>query len=285
MEKVPAQEAARKVKDVEPVEKAEEKPLDLRPTGPDSGLAGVFDHIITLDSTTRDRSLYPDSNSYRLELSRSLYKIEKISMSGATIPNPAHPSHIGLFSTRPHILYVKLRSSRFGEITDSLSASVGGPWFGQIFLEDFDNPPEYLNIKTTRDTVFQTVLIDIIEDFHVELFYYDTSTENFERYPTSSGECIFKLIVACSLDKRYVRDRAPRRLKDPIDPERKRPNAKMIADDYMKMKESHWVGDQNQSILPFENMGEGMANPVFIPSAIILVATLALMTYPEVAML
>lgn len=269
------------------VPETKKKENELKDKEPDAGLAGVAERVLSLDSSVRDRILYPDANNFCLQLSRSLYNVNKISISGALIPNPLHSSNSSSFTHDPLMVYIKLKNSRFGEITDSLSASdeaSGHCWFGQFFIEQ-DNSSKYVFVNPTRDSVFQKVKIDVISDLNVELYYFNVGAGIFQRFPTNSGEVAIKLLCTCSLDKRFSRDRIPGRLKDNVDPDRERPNVEELADDFAKMRESHVLVDRNQSILPYENMGSAGAGPIFLPSAVILIASIMLMTFPESALL
>ena len=49
-------------------------------------------HTLSIDSSQRDSSVYPNSNNYVIALENPIYHVEEIRLVSARIPTPQSPS-------------------------------------------------------------------------------------------------------------------------------------------------------------------------------------------------
>jgi len=145
-------------------------------------------HTLTIDSSQRDTSTYPDSNNYVVTLENPIYDVEEIRLVSARIPTPQTPA--------PNSLILKLSSG-----SDELNQSVyvGTPHYtGHILLDGTTN----ITFNGSDDPFvhrFHSGSQKIISDLGLEFLYFDSGT--LTRYRFNNEDHVLKFEVKCSTDK------------------------------------------------------------------------------------
>ena len=154
-------------------------------------------HTLNIDSSQRDTSVYPNSNSYVLALENPIYDVEEIRLVSARIPTPQTPA--------PNSLVLRL-SSGSDELNQSVymgrpqnSDQKGTPHYtGHILLDGTTN----LTFNGSDDPFvhrFHSGPQKIISDLGLEFLYFDNGT--LTRYRFDNEDHVLKFEVKCSTDK------------------------------------------------------------------------------------
>ena len=147
-------------------------------------------HNLTIDSSQRDVSVYPDSNNYVVTLENPIYDVSEIRLVSARIPTPQTTP------IRPKSLILRLSS---GSDEFNQSVYVSTPHYtGQILLND----TTAITFNGSDDPLvhrFHSGSQKIIKDLQFEFLYMNNG--NLESYNFGSQEHILKFEIQCSTDK------------------------------------------------------------------------------------
>ena len=145
-------------------------------------------HTLDIDSSERDTSIYPNSNSYVITLENPIYDVEEIRLMSARIPTPQTPS--------PNSLILKL-SSGSDEFNQSVYA--GTPHYtGHILLDD----TTALTFNGSDDPFvhrFHSGPQKVITELGLDFYYMNNGV--LTHYKDAGTEHILKFEIKCSTDK------------------------------------------------------------------------------------
>jgi hypothetical protein len=145
-------------------------------------------HTLDIDSSERDTSIYPNSNSYVITLENPIYDVEEIRLVSARIPTPQTPS--------PNSLILKL-SSGSDEFNQSVYA--GTPHYtGHILLDD----TTALTFNGSDDPFvhrFHSGPQKVITELGLDFYYMNNGV--LTHYKDAGTEHILKFEIKCSTDK------------------------------------------------------------------------------------
>ena len=154
-------------------------------------------HNLTIDSSKRDSTLYPDANNYVVTLENPIYDVEEIRLASGYIPTPQTPS--------PNSIILRLSSG-----SDEFNQSV---YLGMPKDIDQKGTPHYtghiLLDGTTKLTFngsddpfihrFHSGSQKIISELGLEFLYLDNG--NLERYDFNSENHTLKFEIKCYTNK------------------------------------------------------------------------------------
>jgi len=145
-------------------------------------------HTLDIDSSERDTSIYPNSNSYVITLENPIYDVEEIRLVSARIPTPQTPS--------PNSLILKL-SSGSDEFNQSVYA--GTPHYtGHILLDG----TTALTFNGSDDPFvhrFHSGPQKVITELGLDFYYMNNGV--LTHYKDAGTEHILKFEIKCSTDK------------------------------------------------------------------------------------
>ena len=145
-------------------------------------------HTLNIDSSQRDTSVYPNSNSYVVTLENPIYDVEEIRLVSARIPTPQSPS--------PNSLILKLSA---GSDEFNQSVYVGTPHYtGHILLDG----TTALTFNGTDDPFihrFHTGPQKVITEIGLDFYYMDSG--DLVLYKFDNEDHILKFEITCSTDK------------------------------------------------------------------------------------
>jgi hypothetical protein len=154
-------------------------------------------HTLSIDSSQRDSSVYPNSNNYVIALENPIYHVEEIRLVSARIPTPQSPS--------PKSLILRL-SSGSDELNQSVyvgrpqdSGQTGTPHFtGHILLDDTN----VLTFNGSDDPFihrFHSGPQKIISELGLEFLYLNNGV--LTPYNFGANNHVLKFEITCSTDK------------------------------------------------------------------------------------
>jgi hypothetical protein len=145
-------------------------------------------HNLSIDSSQRDLTIYPNSNNYVITLENPIYHVEEIHLVSARIPTPQTPS--------PNSLILRLSS---GSDEFNQTVYVGTPHYtGHILL----NGSTTLTFSSADDPFihrFHSGPQKIIKDLGIEFLYLDNGV--LTPYRFENKDHILKFEMTCSTDK------------------------------------------------------------------------------------
>ena len=145
-------------------------------------------HTLSIDSSQRDSSVYPNSNNYVIALENPIYHVEEIRLMSARIPTPQSPS--------PNSLILRLSSG-----SDELNQSVyvGTPHYtGHILLDGTTS----ITFNGSDDPLvhrFHSGPQKVIKDIGIEFLYMNNGV--LTTYEVGNTEHVLKFEIKCSTDK------------------------------------------------------------------------------------
>ena len=145
-------------------------------------------HTLNIDSSQRDTSVYPDSNSYVITLENPIYDVEEIRLISGRIPTPQTPS--------PNSLILKLSSG-----SDEFNQSVytGTPHYtGHILLDGTTS----LTFNGADDPFvhrFHSGSQKVITELGLDFYYMNSGVLTL--YDFDNEEHVLKFEIKCSTDK------------------------------------------------------------------------------------
>jgi hypothetical protein len=171
-------------------------------------------HNLTIDSSQRDVSVYPDSNNYVVTLENPIYDVSEIRLVSAHIPTPQTPS--------PNSLILRL-SSGSDEFNQSVylgipkdSLQKGTPHFtGHILL----NGGTSLIYNGTDDPLihrFHSGSHKSIKELGIEFMYLNSGV--LTRYDFITLEHTLKFEIKCSTDKLENLSKVPEKVQELMAP-------------------------------------------------------------------
>jgi hypothetical protein len=171
-------------------------------------------HNLTIDSSQRDVSVYPDSNNYVVTLENPIYDVSEIRLVSAHIPTPQTPS--------PNSLILRL-SSGSDEFNQSVylgipkdSLQKGTPHFtGHILL----NGGASLIYNGSDDPLihrFHSGSHKSIKELGIEFMYLNSGV--LTRYNFETHEHTLKFEIKCSTDKLENLSKVPEKVQELMAP-------------------------------------------------------------------
>ena len=145
-------------------------------------------HTLNIDSSQRDTSVYPNSNSYVITLENPIYDVEEIRLISGRIPTPQTPS--------PNSLILKLSSG-----SDDFNQSVyaGTPHYtGHILLDGTTT----LTFNGSDDPFvhrFHSGPQKVITELGLDFYYMNSGV--LTHYKDAGTDHILKFEIKCSTDK------------------------------------------------------------------------------------
>ena len=145
-------------------------------------------HTLSIDSSQRDSSVYPNSNNYVIALENPIYHVEEIRLMSARIPTPQSPS--------PNSLILRLSSG-----SDELNQSVyvGTPHYtGHILLDGTTS----ITFNGSDDPLvhrFHSGPQKVIKDLRIEFLYMNNGV--LTTYEVGNTDHVLKFEIKCSTDK------------------------------------------------------------------------------------
>lgn len=154
-------------------------------------------HTLSIDSSQRDSSVYPNSNNYVIALENPIYHVEEIRLMSARIPTPQSPS--------PNSLILRL-SSGSDELNQSVyvgrpqdSGQTGTPHYtGHILLDGTTS----ITFNGSDDPLvhrFHSGPQKVIKDIGIEFLYMNNGV--LTTYEVGNTEHVLKFEIKCSTDK------------------------------------------------------------------------------------
>jgi len=218
----------------------------------------ITDKTVTLDSSLRDASEFPDTHLFETVFKRPFYKVERIEVVQAMFPKT---------SPVPPAVYIKFKSSKYGEIHTPFEE-----FFGTILLSANNDDVDHILTPKMENLCSISALIDQLPDITVELFIHD-GTE-FVPWDLQGGRVILKLNVKGSLDKRFTVERDTSQIKEPFEGQ-KAPN--FVTKKYDDVQVPHFLVDRDQAVVPYEFMGQGDFTLIPYYSTILIILFLTLL--------
>lgn len=172
-------------------------------------------HNLTIDSSQRDASVYPDSNNYVVILENPIYDVSEIRLVSAHIPTPQSPS--------PNSLILRL-SSGSDEFNQSVylgvpkdSLQMGTPHFtGHILLNGGPSPLIYNGSDDPLIHRFHSGSHKSIKELGIEFMYLDSGV--LTRYDFETKEHTLKFEIKCSTDKLETLSKVPEKVQELMAP-------------------------------------------------------------------
>lgn len=145
-------------------------------------------HTLNIDSSQRDTSIYPYSNSYVITLENPIYDVEEIRLISGRIPTPQTPS--------PNSIILKLSSG-----SDEFNQTVytGTPHYtGHILL----NGTTALTFNGADDPFvhrFHSGPQKVITEMRLDFYYLNGGS--LDLYDFNNDDHVLKFEIKCSTDK------------------------------------------------------------------------------------
>ena len=145
-------------------------------------------HTLNIDSSQRDTSIYPYSNSYVITLENPIYDVEEIRLISGRIPTPQTPS--------PNSIILKLSSG-----SDEFNQTVytGTPHYtGHILL----NGTTALTFNGADDPFvhrFHSGPQKVITEMRLDFYYLNGGS--LDLYDYNNDDHVLKFEIKCSTDK------------------------------------------------------------------------------------
>jgi len=145
-------------------------------------------HTLNIDSSQRDTSVYPDSNSYVITLENPIYDVEEIRLISGRIPTPQTPS--------PNSLILKLSSG-----SDEFNQSVytGTPHYTGHILLDGTTALTFNGVDDPFVHRFHSGSQKVITELGLDFYYMNSGVLTL--YDFDNEEHVLKFEIKCSTDK------------------------------------------------------------------------------------
>jgi hypothetical protein len=145
-------------------------------------------HTLNIDSSQRDTSVYPDSNSYVITLENPIYDVEEIRLISGRIPTPQTPS--------PNSLILKLSSG-----SDEFNQSVytGTPHYTGHILLDGTTALTFNGADDPFVHRFHSGSQKVITELGLDFYYMNSGVLTL--YDFDNEDHILKFEIKCSTDK------------------------------------------------------------------------------------
>ena len=145
-------------------------------------------HTLDIDSSQRDTSVYPNSNSYVVTLENPIYDVEEIRLVSARIPTPQSPS--------PNSLILKLSA---GSDEFNQSVYVGTPHYTGHILLDGTTALTFNGADDPFIHRFHSGPQKVITEIGLDFYYMDSG--DLVLYKFDNEDHILKFEITCSTDK------------------------------------------------------------------------------------
>lgn len=153
-------------------------------------------HTLTIDSSQRNTSIYPNSNNYIVSLENPIYDVEQIKLISARIPTPQTPA--------PNSLVLKLSS---GSDEFNQSIYVGTPYYTGHILLDGTSAITFNGSDDPLIHRFHSGAQKVIKNIGIEFLYLNNGI--LTQYQFNNQDHVLKFEIMCSTDKLEILPKVP----------------------------------------------------------------------------